>query len=88
MQPMTIKELLFYNPTNPKANMFADIYYDWQYLPTFERILQEILEYAVDPNLSLHFPMNFTPCGFDHPPESVHERFSKELYDKIIAGQN
>ena len=85
---MTIKELLFYNPTNPKANMFTDIYYDWQYLLAFERILQEILEYAVDPNLSLHFPMNFTPCGFDHPPESVHERFSKELYDKIIAGQN
>jgi len=88
MQLMTIKELLFYNPTNPKANMFADIYYDWQYLPTFERILQEILEYAVDPNLSLHLPKNYTPCGFDHPPESVHERFSKELYDKIIAGQN
>jgi len=88
MQLMTIKELLFYNPTNPKANMFADIYYDWQYLLTFERILQEILEYAVDPNLSLHLPKNYTPCGFDHPPESVHERFSKELYDKIIAGQN
>ena len=88
MQPVPIKELLFYNRTNRKANMFAEIYYDWQYLLTFERIWQEILEYAVDANLSLPHPMDFIPCGFEHPPESAHERFSKELYDKIIAGQN
>lgn len=88
MQPIPVTDLLFYNTSNPKSNVFTDIYYDWQYLPTFERIFREILDCAVDVNLSLHFPMNYTPCGFKHPPASAHERFSKELYDKIIAEQN
>lgn len=87
IQPIPTTELLFYNTVNPKTNMFADIYYDWEYLLTFERIFQEILEHAVDVNLKLHSP-NSVLCGFKHPPESAHERFSNELYDKIIAGQN
>ena len=97
MQPVFPKELLFYNaPESKHGNMFADIYFDWQYLPTFEKIFREILDYSIDPNLSLftkyNDPMRKVPvppvCGFKHPPEIAHVLFAEELYDKIINTKN
>jgi hypothetical protein len=96
MQPVFPKELLFYNaPESKHGNIFADIYFDWQYLPTFEKIFQEILDYSIDPTTSLFTWYNNQmrgtvppPCGFKHPPEIAHVLFAEELYDKIINTKN
>jgi hypothetical protein len=100
MQPVPPIQLLFYNKSTP--NMFADIYHGWQFLPTFEKIFQEILEHSVDSNLSLMTAYNnfldgnnvfpqlplTNVCGFQHPCENAHVYFAEALYDKIITDQN
>jgi hypothetical protein len=99
MQPVFPKELLFYNdPKSRHGNMFADMHFDWQYLPTFKEIFQGILDldYSIDPTISLFTAYNnqmhdlATPplCGFKHPPEIAHVLFAEELYDKIINTKN
>jgi hypothetical protein len=97
MQPSFPKELLFYNdPKSRHGNMFADMYVDWQYLPTFKEIFQGILDYSIDPAISLFTAYNnqmhdlVTPplCGFKHPPEIAHVLFAEALYDKIINTKN
>jgi len=96
MQPVFPKELLFYNdPKSKHGNMFADMYFDWQYLPTFKEMFQRILDCSIDPNISLFTRYNESrhraespPCGFKHPPEIAHVLFAEELYDKIINTKN
>jgi len=100
MQPIPPIQLLFYTKSAP--NMFADIYHGWQFLPTFEKIFQEILEHSVDSNLSIMTAYNnfldgnnvfprlplTNVCGFQHPCETAHVYFAEALYDKIITDQN
>jgi hypothetical protein len=96
MQPVFPKELLFYNdPESKHGNMFADMYFDWQYLPTFKEMFQRILDCCIDPNISLFTRYTESrhcaespPCGFKHPPEIAHVLFAEELYDKIINTKN
>jgi len=89
LQPVPPKHLLFYNdPQSKHGNIFADIYFDWQYLLTFEKMFQEILDCSVDSDLSLfdcmHAREDTEPmCGFKHPTENAHEYFAEKLYVKI-----
>lgn len=96
MQPVFPKELLFYDgPKSKDGNMFADIYFDWQYLLTFKEMFQGVLDCSIDSNTSLFTRYNdlisgtIPPlCGFKHPPEIAHVFFAEELYDKIINTKN
>jgi hypothetical protein len=89
LQPVPPIKLLFYNDTDPKTgNMFADINSAWSFLPIFKKLFEDIMQYSVSSNLSLFSGHDRTFCGFMHPTETAHERFSQELYDKIVANQN
>jgi len=89
IQPVPPIKLLFYNDTDPTTdNMFAEINRAWTYLPLFKNMFEEIMQYSISPDLSLFSGHDRSVCGFLHPSENAHERFSQELYDKIIADQN
>ena len=89
LQPVPPKHLLFDNgPQSKHGNIFADIYFDWQYLQTFEKMFQEILDCSVDSDLSLFAGVRARDvteplCGFKHPPENAHKYFAEKLYVKI-----
>jgi hypothetical protein len=66
------------------------MHFNWQYLLTFKKILQELLDCSIDENISLfdrskEYGM---VCGFKHPPEQAHVFFAEALYDKIINTKN
>ena len=89
MQLIHEKHLLFNDVTDSSCGlMFRDIYHDWQYLPTFKKIFEEIMRYTVDPNLSLFYCKNDDPCGFLHPSEKSHVDFAEKLYVKITNKKN
>jgi hypothetical protein len=91
MQPILPKELLFYNyPKSKRGNIFPDMHVNWQYLLTFNKLFQELLDFSIDANLSLFDRSNEcgVVCGFKHPPEKAHVFFAEALYDKIINTKN
>lgn len=91
MQPILPKELLFYNyPKSKRGNIFPDMHVNWQYLLTFNKLFQELLDFSIDANLSLFDRSNEcgVVCGFKHPPEKSHVFFAEALYDKIINTKN
>lgn len=89
MQPLLHKNLHFYTEDDPlNDNIFADISSEWGYLPAFRKLYDGILEYSVNPNISM-FATTYDItkhglCGFKHPTEKGHELFAEVLYDEII----
>jgi hypothetical protein len=91
IQPILPKDLLFYNdPKSKVRNIFPDMHFNWQYLLTFKKIFQELLDCSIDENISLFSRSEEygMVCGFKHPPEQAHVFFTEALYDKIINTKN
>jgi len=91
VQPIMPKELHFYNdPKSKHNNIFPDMHDNWQYLLTFNKLFQELLDFSIDANISLFARSNEygIQCGFKHPPEKAHVFFAEALYDKIINTKN
>jgi hypothetical protein len=91
IQPILPKELHFYSDQKLKSgNIFPDMHFNWQYLPTFKKTFQELLDCSIDGNISLFSRSEEygMVCGFKHPPEQAHVFFAEALYDKIINTKN
>lgn len=86
MQPVSPKHFMKYD--EKVYNYYSDINRGWKFLPLFDKIVDDSLEYSIDQDVNLHIfqdPKIHKRCQFRHPIEEVHELFAEHLYDKITS---
>ena len=89
LQPVVPVKFMKYN--QEEHNYYADMIGCWEFMPLFDKILNESLEYSIDAATHLHDFIDHDihkTCQYLHPCEEVHDLFAEHLYDKINIQKN